>query len=131
MTAKKKIEETQELLQSQFSLRFPFFNQRFLIIGARESANGVSCKFALALTPYVYSPPDAEEHRRHGAKWIMHVPNIRTWSSQCRDLLIKTVLDEVDEYITKGHIERAEETIVSFDDDERIRLQRTGNRAVN
>ncbi len=119
-----KLTDIELEIHKNFQERQLFCNPLVLVTASKALANRVSAKFIVLVLPFTYV--DAEgPHRRIGARWEMFVPNAQSWSISARQQLINIVIDEVQQYIEKGHIERENST--HDIDDSRYRLRRFGN----
>lgn len=126
------VERIESEIRDEFLARHNRVNPLVLVVASQLSFNKTSCKFAVVVQPHTQITSDGPK-LRIGARWLMHVPNVRAWSLTERQALIKIVIDEVIEYLEKGTIDREKQTneTGSADDDAmRIRVQRSTDRTI-
>lgn len=120
-----KLEAIELEIHRAFQERLLDANPRLLLTASKLAANRVSAKFMVAVLPFHYF--DAEgAHRRLGARWHLFASNVKSWPLTERTQLINIVIDEVEQYIKQGTIEREEHTTHDINGS-RYRLQRYGN----
>lgn len=112
-------------LEARFS---PPFLPSMFVVASQASLNKKSAKFAIIIKGHVQ-----RGKFRAGAKWVVHVPDVYDWRKTEQRVMIDIVVSELEQYISKGYIEREDFSLNVIDSDDApiVRMQRTSDRSIN